>query len=72
MDKEIEDKMESAINRYLVEVAELNPFAIPEALFCTFMLRLNLMLLGSFFSDFDDCLKHLEDELRTLLRKERS
>lgn len=70
MDREIEDKMVSTINRYLFEVTESNPSALPEILFRASMFRIMLMLFGRFMSDFDDSLKHLEDELRTILKKE--
>jgi len=66
MDKELERKVEDAINRYLAKVAEENIYALPDALCRVAMLRAMLMLLGSFISDFDNCLKQLEKEFKTL------
>ncbi len=70
MDKEVQDKIESTINQYLAKVAKHNPFALPDALLRTSVFRITLVLLGSFIDDFDESLRHLENELRTLLGKE--
>ena len=72
MDKKLKDIVNQRVDQYLAEVAEQNPFNLPTALMRVSLMCMTLILLDSFISDFDDSLKHLEDELRALLRKGKS
>jgi hypothetical protein len=60
MYKDLNDKL----NQYLVEVAVSNPLALPEMLAKASVLRMVLALMDTFMSEYDDYLKHFEENIR--------